>query len=269
MGSTSDYMMESEEEARRLDLKTVPGTVQKHAQWAGIRSGMRVADLGCGSGKTSYYLNKLVQPNGETVGVDNAKQRIDFATSTYQDDNLSFVQLDIRDDLSKLGQFDFIWIRFVLEYYRLESFDIVKNIVNILKPGGILCLADLDYNCLTHFGLPNRLESAVTGMMKMVEKKANFDPYVGRKLYAYLYDLGFQDLDVHLAPHHLIFGDLKPVDAFNWTLKVQSRRVREAYAFDQYEGGYEEFFKEFKQAFEDPRRFTYTPIILCRGKKAA
>jgi SAM-dependent methyltransferase len=267
--ATSDYMMESEEEARRLDLKTVPGTVQKQAQWAGLRSGMRVADLGCGSGKTSYYLNKLVQPNGETLGVDNAKQRIDFATSTYQDEGLSFVQRDIREDLSDLGPFDFIWIRFVLEYYRLESFDIVKNVVNNLKPGGILCLADLDYNCLTHFGLPKRLESAVTGMMKMVEKKANFDPYVGRKLYSYLYDLGFQDLDVHLAPHHLIFGDLKEVDAFNWTLKVQSQSVREAYAFDQYEGGYDEFFKEFRQAFEDPRRFTYTPIILCRGKKPA
>ena len=267
--STIGYMMESEEEARRLDLKTVPGIVQEHARWAGIRPGMRVADLGCGSGKTSYYLNKLVQPDGETVGVDNAKQRIDFATSTYSDDGLSFVQRDIREDLSDLGPFDFIWIRFVLEYYRRESFDIVKNITHMLKPGGILCLADLDYNCLTHFGLPKRLEAAVTGMMKMVEKKANFDPYVGRKLYSYLYDLGFEDLDVHLAPHHLIFGDLKEVDAFNWTLKVQSQGVRNTYTFDQYEGGYDEFFKEFKQAFEDPRRFTYTPIILCRGKKPA
>jgi SAM-dependent methyltransferase len=267
--ATSGYMMESEQEALRLDMKTVPKTVQEHALWAGIEPGMRVADLGCGSGKTSYFLNKLVGPDGETVGVDNAKQRIDFATSQYQDDGLSFVQKDIRKDLSALGRFDFIWVRFVLEYYRTESFEIVKNVINILKPGGILCLADLDYNCLTHFGLPARLESAVTGMMKMVEKRANFDPYVGRKLYSYLYDLGFGDIDIHLAPHHLIFGELNDIDAFNWTLKVQSRGVKSAYPFDQYEGGYDEFFDEFKRAFEDPRRFTYTPIILCRGNKPA
>ena len=264
---TSRYMMEGEEEARRLDLKTVPKTVQEHALWAGLKPGMRVADLGCGSGKTSYYLNELAQPGGETIGVDNAKQRIDFATSTYPSEGLSFVQGDIRNDLSELGQFDFIWVRFVLEYYRSESFEIVKNVTNLLKPNGILCLADLDYNCLTHFGLPKRLESAVTGMMKMVEQKANFDPYVGRKLYSYLYDLGFHDINVHLAPHHLIFGELNEIDAFNWTLKVRSKGVRETYRFEQYEGGYEEFFDEFKRAFEDPRRFTYTPIILCRGRK--
>ncbi|MBW1891381.1 MAG: hypothetical protein JRI93_12870, partial [Deltaproteobacteria bacterium] len=57
--SASGYMMEGEEEARRLDMKTVPKTVQEHALWAGLKPGMRVADLGCGSGKTSYYLNKL------------------------------------------------------------------------------------------------------------------------------------------------------------------------------------------------------------------
>jgi ubiquinone/menaquinone biosynthesis C-methylase UbiE len=263
----SSYMMESEEEARRLDMKTVPKTVQEHALWAGIEPGMRVADLGCGSGKTSYFLNKLAGPDGETLGVDNAQQRIDFAESHYQDEGLSFVQKDIMQDLSELGQFDFIWVRFVLEYYRSESFDIVKNVTKILKPGGILCLADLDYNCLTHFGLPERLESAVKGMMTMVEEKANFDPYVGRKLYSFLYDLGFRDVDMHLAPHHLIFGKLNEIDAFNWTLKVTSESVKSGYLFDQYEGGYDEFFDEFKRAFEDPRRFTYTPIILCRGKK--
>ena len=28
----------------------------------------------------------------------------------------------------------------------------------VLKPGAILCLIDLDYNCLTHFEMPERLE---------------------------------------------------------------------------------------------------------------
>ena len=72
---------------------------------------------------------------------------------------------------------------------------------------------------------------------------------------------------MHLAPHHLIFGELSEVDAFNWTLKVKSRGVKGAYSFEQYEGGYDEFLDEFKRSFEDPRRFTYTPILMCRGKK--
>ena len=264
---TDGYLMESEEEAHRLDRKTDPKTVQEHARWAGIKPDMRVADMGCGSGKTSYYLNQLVQPSGETIGVDNSSQRIEFAKKHYKDNGLSFLQKDIREDLSSLGLFDFVWVRFVLEYYRTNSFEIVKNLSTILKPGGILCLVDLDYNCLTHFGLPERLESAIVGMKTTLEKKANFDPYVGRKLYSYLYDLGYKDIDVHMAPHHLIFGELNEIDAFNWTMKVKSGSKISQYPFDEYEGGYDAFYNEFKSAFWDPRRFIYTPVILCRGKK--
>ena len=62
--------MESPDEALRLDLKADPKILQNQAIWAGIKPGMRVADLGCGPGKTSFYLNKLVKPNGKTIGID-------------------------------------------------------------------------------------------------------------------------------------------------------------------------------------------------------
>jgi len=32
-------------------------------------------------------------------------------------------------------------------------------------------------------------------------------------------------------------------------------------------GSYEEFKSEFIKFFRDPRRFTYTPIVLARGRK--
>ena len=43
--STDGYFMESEEEAKRLDLKTDPTVVDRHARWAGLQPGMRVACL--------------------------------------------------------------------------------------------------------------------------------------------------------------------------------------------------------------------------------
>ena len=64
------YLMEGDQEAVRLDVKTDATVVEKQALWAGIETGMRVADLGCGAGKTTYHLNRLVQPHGQTVGVD-------------------------------------------------------------------------------------------------------------------------------------------------------------------------------------------------------
>ncbi len=262
-----NYLMESDEEALRLDLKTDQDEVENQARWAGINPGMRVADLGCGSGKTSYVLNKLVQPSGETLGIDFAEQRVKYAQDHYRDGNLKFLCKDIREPLNEIGMFDFIWIRFVLEYYRSTSFKILNNIFSILKPGGIICLIDLDHNCLNHFGMSRRLENAIFGVMHTLENRANFDPFVGRKLYSYLYDMGCTDIRVCLDSHHLIFGELNETEAFNWMKKVEVAGKKAGYPFEEYEKGYEEFFEEFKRFFSDPRRFTYTPVICCSGRK--
>jgi ubiquinone/menaquinone biosynthesis C-methylase UbiE len=229
--NNSEYLMEDSEETLRLDLKTDANIVEKQALWAGIKPGMRVADLGYGSGKTTFYLHKLVQPGGEVVGIDIAEDRIKYAKKNYNKKGIKYILKDIRDPLDDLGMFDFIWVRFVLEYYRSESFNIVKNISSILKPGGIICLIDLDYNCLNHFGLSQKLQRTFYGIMSALEKNANFDPFVGIKLYSFLYDLGYQDIDVSMAPHHLIFGEATEIDTFNWKKKVEVAAKKSGYEF--------------------------------------
>jgi SAM-dependent methyltransferase len=204
--SERSYLMESEEEAIRLDVKTDGRTVEEHARWAGLRPGMRVADFGCGSGKTTFHLNQVVQPGGRGLGVDMAAQRIDFARAHYEAPGLEFRVKDIREPLDELGLFDFIWVRFVLEYYRAQSFDMVRHFSAALKPGGTLCLVDLDCNCLRFHGFPLRLERAVQCIMARLEERLNFDPYVGIKLYSFLYDLGFENIQVMITPHNLISG---------------------------------------------------------------
>jgi SAM-dependent methyltransferase len=261
--------MESEEESIRLDIKTDPRTVQKYARWAGIQAGMKVGDFGCGPGKTSYYLNRLVQPGGSTLGIDISAQRIDYARIYFPAPGLDFVTGDIRESLEAYGLFDFIWVRFVLEYYRSSGFEIVRNICSALKPGGILCLIDLDYNCLSHFGLSPTLEKAMRGVMQHVEQQADFDPYIGRKLYSYLFDLNFSEIRVKMDSHHLIYGPVKEKDLFNWTQKVEIAARQSGYGFKEYENGFQGFHSEFQAFFHDPRRFTYTPIICCYGKKPA
>lgn len=265
--SERNYLMESEEEAIRLDVKTDGRTVEEHARWAGLQPGMRVGDLGCGSGKTTFHLNRGVQPGGHSLGVDIAAQRIDFARAHYQAPGLEFRVKDIREPLGDLGRFDFIWVRFVLEYYRIQSFDMVRHLCAALNPGGTLCLIDLDCNCLRFHGFPLRLERAVSFIMARLEERLNFDPYIGIKLYAYLYDLGFEDIQVMVAPHNLIYSTFKENEKFNWKKKAQIAAERSGYEFDEYPGGREEFIAELDAVFSDPRIFTYTPLMVCRGRK--
>ncbi len=262
----NEYLMENNEEAIRLDLKTNSAVVEKRAIWAGIKPGMRVADICFGSGKTTAILNKLVQPKGSVIGIDGSEMRMEYARKTYAAEGIEFKVKDIREPLIDLGMFDFVWVRFVLEYYRAENFEIVKNISSIVKPGGILCLIDLDQNCLNHYGMPQRLEKTLFSLIKALEEKADFDPFAGRKLYSFLYDLDYTNIDIDLTAHHLIFGELNDTDAFNWLKKVEVAPKKINYKFEEY-NGYEEFLNEFRAFFTNPKRFTYTPVISCKGIK--
>lgn len=259
------YLMENREEARRLRIKTDKSVLVRQAVWAGIHPGMRVADIGCGAGLTSSFLYDLVRPGGAVIGLDASQERIDHAREHFAKEGLDYVCQDFYRDLKGLGCFDFIWVRFVLEYHRAGSFDIVRRLSEILKPGGILCLIDLDYNCLSHFGLSKRLADNIQGVIKTLEENADFDPYVGRKLYSYLYDLGFEAIDVQLKPHHLYFGQVTEGDRFNWLKKLEVAARNSGWRFDDYDDGFDGFVKEFEIFFTDPRRFTYTPMISCRG----
>jgi ubiquinone/menaquinone biosynthesis C-methylase UbiE len=261
------YLMESDEEALRLELKTDTSVVKGQARWAGVKPGMKVIDVGCGPGLTTSVLHKLNQPNGTTVGIDFSESRLNYAEQNYSQENLNFALRDVREPLDDLGTFDLIWVRFLLEYYSKNSFKIIKNLTTILKPGGTLCLIDLDYNCLSHFGIPERLNRTVSQIMKELNEKANFDPFIGRKLYSFLYDLDFKDIEVDIRAHHNIYGMLNDSDRFNFLKKVEIAPRKINFEFKEYEGGYEEFVSESKKWFENPRRFTYTPIILCKGTK--
>ncbi len=263
--SSNNYLMESADEALRLDLKTPFEPLARQTGWAGLKPGMRVLDLGCGSGKTTSFLQQLVQPGGSAVGLDGSAARVEHARSHYGSCGAEYVCRDFYQPLDDLGEFDFIWVRFVLEYHRRQSFELVKNVTRLLRPGGILCLVDLDHNSLNHYSLPERLERALSGVMGYLEERGDFDPYMGRKLYSYLYDLDFEQIDLDLSAHHLIFGELDEINRFNWTKKLDVAASQVDYPFAEYPGGHAEFLSEFQTFFADPRRFTYTPLIACRG----
>ncbi len=264
--NTLNYLMESNEETCRLEMKTDFKRLKEQALWAGLTEGMRVLDVGCGSGITTSYLQRITGKSGHTTGIDFSPDRINHASLKYTIDGIDFVQKDIYTDISGLGKFDFIWVRFFLEYHRAKSFEIVENLHTLLNPGGILCLIDLDYNTLTHYQLPHKLEGAIHGLMECLQEKRDFDPYTGRKLYSFLYDLKLSNINVTMQPHHLIYGKLTKTDAYNWSKKITVAAKNSEYSFSEYTDGWNGFNKEFQTFFTNPRRFTYTPLIACRGE---
>jgi 2-polyprenyl-3-methyl-5-hydroxy-6-metoxy-1,4-benzoquinol methylase len=264
----SAYLMDSAAETQRLELKTDALAVERQARAAGLLPGMRVADIACGPGKTSATLAGIVGGTGTVTGFDASEERIAHARLTYGAPNLDFVRHDLRQAINAVQPFDFVWVRFLLEYHRAGAFDIVERCAGLLKPGGILCLVDLDHNSLSHYGIPTRLETALRHAMTVLEEQADFDPYAGRKLYSHLYRLGFTNIKAALEAHHLIYGPLSTQDELNWFTKLEviPRKIQASLP------GYaslQDFQDDFRRFFSDPGRFSYTPLIACWGQKPA
>ncbi len=260
--------MESEDEAIRLDLKTDPDALRRQAIWGGVKPGMRILDCCCGPGKTTSLLYDMIQPQGSIVGIDFSPQRIAYANEHYGGKRgIEFSLQDLCEPMDALGEFDLIWVRFVLEYFRQHAPVIVSNLKKSLKPGGTLCLIDLDFSCLIHYEMPAPLASVLAGIMSALDEQHDFDSFVGRKLYSFLYDAGFQNIDVELMAHNLIFGEIREKDRYNLTKKLEIAAKKSKTLIDQYPGGQRRFFGDLEEYLLDPRRFTYTPLLLCKGTR--
>ena len=266
--SSGDYLMESEDESIRLDLKTDPDALRRQAVWCGVKPGMRILDCCCGPGKTTSLLYDMIQPRGSIVGIDFSSQRIAYANEHYSGrPGIAFALQDICEPMDALGEFDLIWVRFVLEYFRRNAPAIVNNLKKSLKPGGTLCLIDLDYNCLIHYDMPAPLASVLDAIMKALDEHNDFDSFVGRKLYSFLYDAGFHNIDVELMAHNLIYGEIKEKDRYNLTKKLEIAAKKSKTLIEAYPGGSRRFFCDLEEYLADPRRFTYTPLLLCKGTR--
>jgi hypothetical protein len=96
------------------------------------------------------------------------------------------------------------------------------------------------------------LAKIIPKIIHRLEDVYNFDAYAGRKLYAYLFDLGFENIEISVTAHHVIYGKIRDVDSYNWTKKIEVIAPRLADLFEKYPGGYQGFFMDFRKFIHDP-----------------
>jgi SAM-dependent methyltransferase len=132
MKTPHDYLMENTEEAIRLDVKTDPEALVKQARWCGVKSGMRILDMGCGAGKTTALLHDLIEPDGSAVGVDFSPERMEYARKHYgMKEGLTFIRHDLREPLTDVGTFDLISGAFCPGIFPQRKPEIVRNLRNL------------------------------------------------------------------------------------------------------------------------------------------
>jgi ubiquinone/menaquinone biosynthesis C-methylase UbiE len=112
---------------------------------AGISEGMRVLDVGCGSGCVSLLAARLVGPSGAVTGMDRSPQALALARSRADAEHLQHVTF-IEGDLinpAYQGSFDALIGRFVLMYLP-EPAIALQRLAYYVRKGGIIAFQEMD-----------------------------------------------------------------------------------------------------------------------------
>ena len=117
-----------------------------------LLEGLRILDLGCGSGRDVYLLSQLVGRHGEVVGVDMtskqleiANQYIEYHSKEFGFKNFHFLKGDIEKlDELRLGResFDLIVSNCVINLSPNKNV-VFSSIKELLKTGGEFYFADI------------------------------------------------------------------------------------------------------------------------------
>ena len=116
--------------------------------------GMRILDLGSGSGRDVYLLSALVGEHGEVVGVDMTDEQLAVANRhlDYHRDAFGYANSNVRflkgyiEELDKLdlqdGYFDIVISNCVINL-STDKAKVISDVKRLLKPGGEFFFSDV------------------------------------------------------------------------------------------------------------------------------
>jgi ubiquinone/menaquinone biosynthesis C-methylase UbiE len=135
----------SSRELERLDLQGIiyRGTTRRALTSCGIEEGMRVLDVGCGSGDVTRLVADLVGQSGSVLGIDSNAQTVHYARQRAAQLGVANVAFEVGEaaSFSQSESFDALVARFLLMHQQLPA-QTLAEVAKAVRPGGVVMMLE-------------------------------------------------------------------------------------------------------------------------------
>ena len=159
---------------------------------AGIVSGMKVIDAGCGNGEVTFLVAKLVGPEGLVLGIDQDEQSVAAGkegAAAFGYSNVRFMHADLSGALPDLARFDAAVGRRVLMYLP-DPATAIRRLARALRPGGLLVFQESDSTMVPSRLNPLPLHDQVVGWIWKTVEREGANIHMGFNLPSVFQDAG-------------------------------------------------------------------------------
>lgn len=181
--------------SRELDRLTFQGTVfapytRQLLTEAGLTAGMRVLDVGSGSGDVSFLAADLVGPHGYVLGVDRSPAAVERARTRAARRNLANIAFEVGDPTSMQfdNPFDAIIGRFVL-MYQDDPATSLRNMMRYLREGGVAAFQELDSTACRSWPAVSVFDEAARWLAEGL-RSSGARPELGLEMHSLFVDCG-------------------------------------------------------------------------------
>ncbi len=107
-----------------------------------LKSNTDIYEIGCGAGTFLYSIKKIIDVN--CYGIDYSSYLINIAKTLLRDSQFKVSEAILMPSFKK--KFDIIFAHSVFHYFPNQNyaFEVIKKANKLLKPGGKICLLDLN-----------------------------------------------------------------------------------------------------------------------------
>ena len=231
---------------------------------AGLKSGMKCMDVGCGIGNVSKLMRAMVGRKGSVLGTDIEKKYVDYCNYNNKSKNIAFVQDDIlKTNVSE--KFDIVYSRLMFVHLK-DKLRAIKSMTQFTKKNGTIIIQELDHAPGSWLSYPDKpsVEQLRKIYVRLI-KKTGGDPFSGRKLYNLFLDEGLQTTLYCEAP--ILQINQKPHNELGWRFALSLKpSILSNNLMTKSE--FEKLIEDLKSISKDKRCFvTYARFFTIFGKK--